>query len=496
MYFGNDTAGSPPADPENVWLLYEDFESGTLGDFEDRTAGSGWYQADPWTNRIPLSVQASQVDEALTDFVVSVQVTDAALGVGAAADGGDIRFTAADGVTPLDHEIESWDDSTGALTAWVRLPSISSSSDTDFHLLYGAADAPSQETPGDVWSNRFGIWHLDRDPGGPAPHIDDVTRSRADGLSTGAMTTTDLVAGRIGSAVDFDGADDRLEIEPFDVTGKTITVSGWLRLASVSGDQTVVAKANSATDRILTLGTTGAAARFELRLDGTTHTVTGGTLGSGAWHHLAATWNGATMTLYIDGIAVGTTSASGTIDRDLTMPVTIGGLTGGQRQLGGQVDEVRLEAVVRSAGWLLASVRNQSYPSAFLATGTGQSGSWFAQGTWSYRKPLAVDPALVTSDLTDQPVLIEFTDPELVGKLQADGDDVVFTAADGTTRLDHELEAVDAAGGAVTAWVRVPLVSSSAAAELFMYYGNSSATDQQDPEAVWGAEADLIFHGS
>ena len=47
LYYGNPAAPAPPEDPEAVFALFEDFESGTLGDFEDRTAGTAWYQADP-----------------------------------------------------------------------------------------------------------------------------------------------------------------------------------------------------------------------------------------------------------------------------------------------------------------------------------------------------------------------------------------------------------------------------------------------------------------
>jgi hypothetical protein len=79
---------------------------------------------------------------------------------------------------------------------------------------------------------------------------------------------------------------------------------------------------------------------------------------------------------------------------------------------------------------------------------------------------------------------------------QAGGDDLVFVAADGTTRLDHELEAWDPGSGAVTAWVRLPTLnpSTGTGTELFVYLGNSSAANQEDPEGVWGPDADLVLN--
>ncbi|MDH5522256.1 MAG: hypothetical protein OEZ14_17175, partial [Acidimicrobiia bacterium] len=62
LYFGNATPAPVLEDPENVFLLVEDFESGGLGDFEDRTDGTAWYSADPWTRRIPITVDSAQVD--------------------------------------------------------------------------------------------------------------------------------------------------------------------------------------------------------------------------------------------------------------------------------------------------------------------------------------------------------------------------------------------------------------------------------------------------
>ncbi len=496
LYFGNQSPAAPAADPEMVWLLHEDFESGTLGDFEDRTSGTSWYQAEPWSHRIPVAVQASQVDQDLLDFPVYVELTNSQLGTEAAADGADIRFTEDDGTTPIPHELESWDPGTGTIKAWIRMPVVSSSVNTTVYLYFGAADSPDRQSAVDVWRHSSGVWHLDRDPGGVAPQIDDVSIAQHDGLSTGGMAPADLVAGRTGQGADLDGVDDRFVVEPFDVAGKTITASGWVKLDSISGDQLIVGKAASASDRILTLGTSGSQAELELRTESTTHTVNGGTIVAGTWHHIAGTWNGTTLSLYVDGVSVATAAASGVLDADGTMPVTLGGLDSGERPLDGVLDEVRVETVTRHVEWLLASVRNQSNPATFLQAGAVETGTWFDQGSWSYRKPLAVNGNAVDATLSDQPVLVDVVDAELAGNIQADGDDLVFTAGDGTTRLDHELESVNATTGAVVAWVRLPTVDASADTSFFVYYGNSSAENQQDLGAVFGPDADLVVHGS
>ena len=178
------------------------------------------------------------------------------------------------------------------------------------------------------------------------------------------------------------------------------------------------------------------------------------------------------------------------------MPVTLGNITTADRQLDGLLDEVRIERVARSATWLAAAESNQRTPGTFVTAGAVEAGSWLAQGTWGARKPIGIDPTVADTDLTDVAVPISIVDPQLQASANADGSDIVFTAADGTTRLDHLIESWDNGTGTLTAWVRVPLVSSSAATELFVYYANPTAADQQDGPAVFGPTTDLTLTGS
>ena len=500
LYFGNSAPALAFADPENVWLLTEDFESGTLGDFEDRTGNTGWYAADAWTRRIPVTVPAGRVASTLTGFPLLVSLGSGDLGANAQPDGSDIRFTASDGVTPLPHEIESWDPGTGSVDAWVTVPVLPSGSATTIYLYYGAADAPSQHDVRSTWPDVFeGAWHLHRDPAGSAPQLDDSTLNNHDGLSRGSMVTGDLVPGLIGGALDLDGIDDLLETDPFDIVGAGgLTMSAWVRLDSYTDDARVITKASDDTSRIFELAVRNdGSVRARLSLGGTTQELVGGggavTLGS--WHHVAATWDGGTLRIYVDGSEVGNSPAAGVVDADPTMPVTIGGLETVDKLVDGVLDEVRLETVARSSAWLTAAESNQRAPTIFHVVGGVETGSWFGQGAWSYRKPVAVDADRVAADVTDFPLLVQITDPDLQASAAPTGADLVFTDSDGITRLDHVLESWDSATGSLSAWVSVPTLSSTIDTQLFIYYGNPSADNQEDAEGVFGPEADLSFLG-
>ena len=432
LYFGNASPALAFADPENVWLLTEDFESGTLGDFEDRTGGTGWYVASPWTRRVPITVAPGQTAAPLTDFPLFVSLTQPDMAANAQTDGSDIRFTAADGSTPLDHEIERWDAGAGALDAWVRIPTLDSTTATTIYLYYGAADAPAQEEVRGTWSTDFeGVWHLADDPDGSAPQADDSTTRNHDGLSRGSMTSGDLVTGLLGDAVDFDGGDDMLETDPFDLSSGGLTLSGWVRLDAYGTDPRVIAKAADPFSQIfeLSVESSNSSPRARLELDGSTSELSGlpGSVALSVWHHLAMTWDGATIRLYVDGAEAASQPAAGVIESDPAMSVTIGGIASLNRQLDGRLDEIRIERVARSAAWIAASEANQRNPSGFATIGGVETGSWLGQGTWAARKPVVVDADLVAADASDFPLLVQVTDAELQVGATATGDDLVFT---------------------------------------------------------------------
>ena len=116
------------------------------------------------------------------------------------------------------------------------------------------------------------------------------------------------------------------------------------------------------------------------------------------------------------------------------------------------------------------------------------SASWF-NGSWAHRKPVTINHTKVTADQTNFPVLVSIqADKELAQSAQDDGDDIMFTSADGTTKLSHEIESFDGSTGKLIAWVKVPAVSSTVDTVLYMYYGNQSAGSQQDKTNVWNGD--------
>ena len=112
---------------------------------------------------------------------------------------------------------------------------------------------------------------------------------------------------------------------------------------------------------------------------------------------------------------------------------------------------------------------------------------------WNHRKCLTVDSTYIDADLTGFPVYVELTDPDLAMYAQNDFEDVMFLGDDNVTKLSHEIEEYNAYTGHLKAWVKLDL-SATQDTRFWMYYGNPSATDQQDPENTWDPEYRGVWH--
>jgi len=120
-------------------------------------------------------------------------------------------------------------------------------------------------------------------------------------------------------------------------------------------------------------------------------------------------------------------------------------------------------------------------------------GNWI-NTSWQYRKHITVDSNQVNSDLTDFPLLVRVTDIDLKNKALSNGNDILFTAADGITKLSHEIEKYDGTTGELVAWVKIPIVSGATDTSVFMYYGNAAATNQQDITGTWNSNYKAVSH--
>jgi hypothetical protein len=278
-------------------------------------------------------------------------------------DGTYVRFTASDGTTLLDFEVESYDS--GGEDAWwhVEVGTLLSASDTEIYIYYNAtspSDGSNREGTWDV--NYMSVYHLSQDK--PEGAFDDSTSGGFDLTNSGS---TDRVV-QIDKGRDLDGIDDVLYKDSIAGTGLDIANSNVYTLECwIDGDDL-----NSA-EKWLQFGDPAGAANAEVWIQtngtpnlngfhrgntGTAVSITGSTsLSTGTKYHAVFVRRAAgDFELYLNAVSEGTSATSpGTTDVDRlslgarydTGPAYIQFAEGG-------IDEVTISDTNRSLDWIKA----------------------------------------------------------------------------------------------------------------------------------------------
>ena len=123
------------------------------------------------------------------------------------------------------------------MVAWVNVPVLSSSFDTDIHLYYGNTSVTSATTSTATWSSEYeAVLHLNQDPTATAPQFLDSSPNGNSGTAFGTMTSTNIVAGITHNGVSFDEIDDHIEIPDHDYGAtNAFSISFWFNVSDNTG---------------------------------------------------------------------------------------------------------------------------------------------------------------------------------------------------------------------------------------------------------------------
>jgi len=359
--------------------------------FPHRAAAASWYDYD-WGWRTPLTIDKDQISTSdQTDFPVLINSTHAAWktvangGYAGKSNGGDFLFTSSDGTTKLKHEIEEYDETTGELIAWVKVPTLSHTVDTVLYVYYGNATCADQwETDGSTWSSDFqGVWHLKEQNSGAAAGTDLYADSSANtntGKDYASATGKD---GQIGSGQQFDGSNDYLNVgnDSSINIGGDLTVSFWMKGdADVTVNRAPTAKeaASNCPYRMLLLQTSGKM-EFQFTVGGAWQAKVRSTtsLNDNAWRFVTAVRDDTAKTyrIYVNGVSEDNDTYAGSVNTNTTNTyLGESAYGGGTLPYKGYLDEMRFADAARSVDWILTEYNNQSAPGTFYALGTDEQG--------------------------------------------------------------------------------------------------------------------------
>jgi hypothetical protein len=345
-----------------------------------------------WAKRTKLTIDHNDITSPLANIPVLVYLSSAS---GRATPKDDVTFVfdelqnnanrfkiavTDNSCNQLYVEIEKWDQASEQAWLWVKVPSISDTTDTILHLYYDRNHADNTAYVGDtnstpaetVWDGNFAlVQHL----GENASVVHDSTANNNDETnpppeppSPGYLRATYTDSGRINGAYSFsnNGTNgSRLQMansSSLDIT-EAITLEAFVYLNDKTDSKFIVKDdpfdLNGSGCYNLQQEALSGTPNLQVQLDlGGWQRASYPTYNTGEWLYVVGTYDRTTLRLYLNGTEVATNPQTAAIRSDSTVNVGLGnraddwGLT---YDLNGLLDEVRISNAARNPAWIKAS---------------------------------------------------------------------------------------------------------------------------------------------
>ena len=336
-----------------------------------------------WAKRAKITINSMDIDEALADFPLLVylssssgenndDVTSVFDEVG--SDYNATAFTGSDGTSRLYFEVEYWNTTSEEAWMWVRVPSISNTTDTEIYIYFDSSnDGSAYNSPTNVWdSNYVMVQHLEETSGA---HYDSTSNNN-DGTQGGGVTQD--ATGKIDGADEFDGTNDYVDCGNIGTLNSPFTVEAWAYFNNLN-------QPNGDYDYILMIGTGANMISFSRHGVGAdadkfysyseSSVKLGPVLSGQQWLHIVGVYNtsGPFHQLYINGQSVSVDDFSAAMNTN--GHVTFGKYEPtGSHYLDGTTDEVRISNITRSTSWINTTYQNVANLANFLSIGNEETG--------------------------------------------------------------------------------------------------------------------------
>jgi hypothetical protein len=295
--------------------------------------------------------------------------------------GYDIGFFSDSGLTtPLKYERELHNVATGAVSYWVKIPTLDYNNDTVIYMAYGDSVIMSnQEDKINVWnSNYVAVYHLKDNPN--SKYVIDSTTNALNGTKRTAGGPAEAT-GIVNKGQQFDYSDK----DYIDLTQNTLWNSNSLTVElfvypTYYGDDNIVLSRDDETTRDWLLNTntgwpTANRARFiGWNASGTLYKcVSDAQLTTNAWYHLVGRYDATAnkLNMFVNGVKQTDDDDTSENIRQDAQQIQIGGFETATRYTSeGIYDEVRISNIARTDAWMITTYNAISSPSTFYAMGT------------------------------------------------------------------------------------------------------------------------------
>ena len=344
--------------------------------------------------RMDLTLSGYTGSSTLTDFPVLVSLSSSITGFSyngfldsdgdGVRTGGDLRFFATSG-QELAYEIVDWNTS-GNSDIWVKVPSISGTNTviTAAWGKTGTETTPDYSTDDPVWSNDFGgVWHF-------STTSTNFPDSSPNGNHASRNSVGVTNSGKVGQAASFTGTEFADASHSDSINTDKFTLSIWVKRSSGTGYATPFSArgTNDGTRGYLLYSQNnkfqfwtgkGIPSSYDMTPHSSTHSLN-------AWHHVAATYDGTTKKIWLNGVGGGTSNANPNYLKNTLYGLRFGAGANenptGQYFWVGELDEMRHSSINRSADWIKAEYDNQKTTQSLISYGS------------------ITGPRMITSDLT------------------------------------------------------------------------------------------------
>lgn len=241
----------------------------------------------------------------------------------------------------------------------------------------GSGSSPSLQTyygelPMDEYT--VGLWHMDELVNDQCPvsgeDVCDTSGQLSDGTQSGgaAINTTTQ---KIGTAArTFDGTDDFITVgdsNSLSFTNNVMTAEAWIKRSGnpAAAEYVMLKGAASNWEYAMIVNTTGL---FQCQMwiasgaSSVSQVISTSTVTDGGWHHVACVSTGTTYSVYIDGKLDNTSNTFSSVMTNGTASLFFGDRADvANSEFQGDIDEIRLSRVARTADEIAASAARRPY---------------------------------------------------------------------------------------------------------------------------------------
>lgn len=161
-------------------------------------------------------------------------------------------------------------------------------------------------------------------PGGATVLNTGALGAAANGLLGGAVTYSVDTPSGLGQSLSFDGAVNFVAVPDAWNYGSALTVEAWIKPSAVNAQRILWDDYGNPGVVLAVLGGQLQYSLSTTSVPGPGLTLINGTITAGTWQHVAGVYDGSLISLYLNGVLVGSTALTGTIIDNSSSPAAVG----------------------------------------------------------------------------------------------------------------------------------------------------------------------------